>query len=294
MISDSEKQMPGGWLRSKREQAGFSVDEVAAQLNLLRSQVHALEENRFERLAGPAYVVGYLRNYARLLNLDTDAVIASYYEAFGRPQPAVLQVPPVARQAPGFQHRQQRSYAGVAVAMAVVAGAWWFGSNNNNVPGRPDVSESIQVDTAIGTTVIESLEQLPEDEPTRDIVPEVQWSDAAAPNAAEVLTPDVTGAVNETNVLPAGAVQHMVVVNDNEAQVRFRFSADCWIEVRNGDSRVIYSSMKRADDVLELSGKPPFKVTLGYAPGVSVSYNGEPVAIPSSNSHVAKITLGES
>jgi len=95
--------------------------------------------------------------------------------------------------------------------------------------------------------------------------------------------------------LPAGAVQqHTVVVNDGAAQVRFRFSADCWIEVRNGDSRVIYSSMKRADDVLELSGKPPFKVTLGYAPGVSVSYNGEPVAIPSGSGHVAKIVLGES
>jgi len=294
MISDSEKQMPGGWLRSKREQAGFSVDEVATQLNLLRSQVLALEENRFERLAGPAYVVGYLRNYARLLDLDMDAVVATYYEAFGRPQPVVMQVPPVARQAPGFQHRQQRSYAGVAIAMAVVVGAWWFGSGDDSPP-RPELAESIQVDTAIGTTVIESLEQLPEDEPTRDIVPEVQWTDAkTAASISEVVTPDSAGTAAGANVLPTGSVQHMVVVNDNAAQVRFRFSADCWIEVRNGDSRVIYSSMKRADDVLELSGKPPFKVTLGYAPGVSVSYNGEPVAIPSSSSHVAKIVLGES
>lgn len=293
MISDSENQTPGVWLKQRREQAGLSVEEAAARLNLLRSQVLALEENRFERLAGPAYVVGYLRNYARLLQQDADVVVEAYYQAFGRPQPMTLQVPPVAKQAPGFQHRQQRSYAGVAVAMAVVAGAWWFG-NGDDAPVKTDVVESIQVDTAIGTTIIESLEQLPEDEPTRDIVPEVQWADAAPAGGADASASD-TGAVTSAMAMPAGTVQqHTLVVNDNAAQIRFRFSADCWIEVRNGDSRVIYSSMKRADDVLELSGKPPFKVTLGYAPGVSVSYNGEPVAIPSSTSHVAKIVLGES
>lgn len=294
MISDSETQMPGSWLRQKRERSALSVETVAAQLNLLKSQVLALEENRFERLAGPAYVVGYLRNYARLLELDTEAVVAAYYKAFGKPQPAAMQVPPVARQTSGFQHRQQRSYAGVAVAVLVAASAWWFGSTDKTIVDS-DMAESIQVDTAIGTTVIESLEQLPEDEPTRDIVPEVQWSDAApAPAGPQSIATDPAAPSAGASALPANAVQHTVVLNDNSAQIRFRFSADCWIEVRNGDSRVIYSSMKRADDVLELSGKPPFKVTLGYAPGVSVSYNGEPVAIPSGTGHVAKIVLGES
>lgn len=293
MISDSEKQMPGSWLRQKREQSALSVETVAAQLNLLKSQVLALEENRFERLAGPAYVVGYLRNYARLLDLDTEVVVASYYKAFGKPQPAAMQVPPVARQTSGFQHRQQRSYAGVAVALMVAAGAWWFGSLDN-AGVNSDMVESIQVDTAIGTTVIESLEQLPEDEPTRDMVPEVQWSDGTSAATSSDSLAAGPASLSSVPSVPAGAVQHTVVLNDNSAQIRFRFSADCWIEVRNGDSRVIYSSMKRADDVLELSGKPPFKVTLGYAPGVSVSYNGEPVAIPSGTGHVAKIVLGES
>lgn len=280
MISDSEKQLPGSWLRQVRESKGLSVEQAAAQLNLLRGQLLAIEDNRFERLAGPVYVVGYLRNYAKLLGLDADAVVASYYGAYGKPEPVLLQIPPVAKQSPGFQHRQQRSYAGVAVAAAIIAGVWWIGGSDP-LPGK-DVAESIQVDTAIGTTVIESLEQLPEEDPTRDIVPEVRWTDSAQEPAQPMMT----------SVTPA-ATQHTVVVNDNAAQVRFRFSADCWIEVRNGDSRVIYSSMKRADDVLELSGKPPFKVTLGYAPGVSVSYNGEPVPIPSGNGHVAKIVLGE-
>jgi cytoskeleton protein RodZ len=291
MISDSENQMPGGWLRQQREQAGLSVDDAAARLNLLRSQVVALEENRFERLAGPAYVVGYLRNYARMLGMDEDALVGRYYEAFGRPQPAALQVSPVARQTSGFQHRQQRSYAGVAVALAVLGGAWWFGAADRPAMDT-DLAESIQVDTAIGTTIIESVEQLPEDEPTRDIVPEVQWSEAVTPRVADE-SPDA-GVAAAAPSLQGTVQQHSWVANDGSAQIRFRFSADCWVEVRNGDSRVIYSSMKRADDILELSGKPPFKVTLGYAPGVSVSYNGEPVSIPSSGSHVARIVLGES
>lgn len=282
MISDSEQLIPGVWLRQARERCGLSIVDVAQQLNLLKGQVVALEENRFERLPGAVYTVGYLRNYSRLVGLSADDVLGAYYDRKGRPAPVSLQVPPVARQASRFQHRQQHSYMGVAVAAAIVAGVWLIGGDDRGTPLPDDLAQSIQVDTAIGTTVIESLEQLPEDDPTRDIVPEVQWIEPEQPaTASDVAT-------------VAAPVSQLVAANDGAAQIRFRFSADCWIEVRNGDSHVIYSSMKRADDVLELSGKPPFKVTLGYAPGVSVSYNGEPVTIPYGSGNVAKIVLGES
>jgi len=283
MISDSEQLIPGIWLKQARERRGLSIKDAAQQLNLLKRQVSALEENRFERLPGAAYTVGYLRNYSRLVELSADDVVAAYYDRQGRPAPVSLQVSPLAKQAPHFQHRQQHSYLGVAVAAAIVAGVWWAGGIEKGAPRQDDIAQSIQVDTAIGTTVIESLEQLPEEDPTRDIVPEVQWAEPDQSFPA----PDLAS----SSSLPESQA---VAVNDGLAQIRFRFSADCWIEVRNGDSSVIFASMKRADDVLELSGKPPFKVTLGYAPGVSVSYNGEPVAIPSSSGNVAKIVLGES
>ena len=60
-------------LRAAREAAGLSLDEVAQQLKLAPRQVRALEEDDFGVLPGRTFVRGFVRNYARLLNLDADA-----------------------------------------------------------------------------------------------------------------------------------------------------------------------------------------------------------------------------
>jgi cytoskeleton protein RodZ len=84
------------------------------------------------------------------------------------------------------------------------------------------------------------------------------------------------------------------VVNNELSSLSFTFSADCWVEVRDGDNQKIFASMQRAQERLELQGKPPFRITLGYAPGVALSYNSQPVTIDSRNSNVAKLVLGNS
>ena len=66
----------GGMLRSAREAAGLSIDAVAQQLKLAPRQVKAIEEEDFSHLPGRTFVRGFVRNYARLVRLDTDTVIA--------------------------------------------------------------------------------------------------------------------------------------------------------------------------------------------------------------------------
>lgn len=72
---------PGERLRAAREAAGLSVEEVAERLNLLQYFVRALEENNYKRIRGDTFVRGYLRNYARLLGLDPDEIVACWREA---------------------------------------------------------------------------------------------------------------------------------------------------------------------------------------------------------------------
>ncbi|MET0203175.1 MAG: helix-turn-helix domain-containing protein [Casimicrobiaceae bacterium] len=67
----------GTWLRVAREAAGLSGDAVAQQLKLHPRQVRAIEEDDFARLPGRTFVRGFVRNYARLVNLDADAVVAA-------------------------------------------------------------------------------------------------------------------------------------------------------------------------------------------------------------------------
>ena len=67
----------GGMLRAAREATGMSLDTVAQQLKLAPRQVTALEEDDFAKLPGRTFVRGFLRNYARLVRIDAEKVLAA-------------------------------------------------------------------------------------------------------------------------------------------------------------------------------------------------------------------------
>lgn len=64
-------------LKAAREEAGLSVDDVSRQLKLAPRQVLAIERDDHASLPGRTFVRGFVRNYARLLKLDADAVLAA-------------------------------------------------------------------------------------------------------------------------------------------------------------------------------------------------------------------------
>jgi len=69
---------PGRRLRTLRESRKLDIERVAAQLHLQRHVVEAIEGDHYERLPAPVFVVGYLKNYARLLGADPTPIIAAY------------------------------------------------------------------------------------------------------------------------------------------------------------------------------------------------------------------------
>jgi len=104
--ADTRSTSPGEILRGARELYGWSLEDVAAELNLLPHVVEALEADDYSHTAGWTYAVGYLRNYARLAGVSIDQAIADRQEllppkkdgpgtmtetATSRPQPIPIQ-----------------------------------------------------------------------------------------------------------------------------------------------------------------------------------------------------------
>jgi len=71
---------PGEILKGARELYGWSLEEVATELNLLPHVVEALEADDYSHTAGWTYAVGYLRNYARLAGVSIEQAIADRKE----------------------------------------------------------------------------------------------------------------------------------------------------------------------------------------------------------------------
>ena len=85
-------QRPGRMLADARADKKLSVAEVAQQLKLSTGQIEALEADAYDRLPGPVFVRGFVRNYARLLDLDGESLVATLNMRFDS-APASVAVP---------------------------------------------------------------------------------------------------------------------------------------------------------------------------------------------------------
>lgn len=72
----------GESFRKKREEADISISEAAEKLNLRKKYLLALEEEEFDVMPAEVYTVGFIRNYARLLGLDDEALVKQYKRKF--------------------------------------------------------------------------------------------------------------------------------------------------------------------------------------------------------------------
>jgi cytoskeleton protein RodZ len=274
----------GDLLQRGREAAGLTREAVAERLNLLPAQVIALEHNDFARFPGETFVKGHLRSYARLLNLDCDSVLRAYG--------GVGKVAPVVDAAPVFNWRpvtlnqkasHWRRYSGLAAALLVIVALWAWQQHR-------DRSQVLSL-TAATSDSVGGIDSALNSEAESALMDSVQLL-PSTPSPAVAAAPTDTASVN-AGTTGADVAQNAAA---NEAdKLSLRFSADCWIEIKDRDNRVLVATLKHADEQLQIEGRGPFKVLLGYAPGVVMAYNGAPVKVDvAEGSRSTRLIVGSS
>lgn len=69
-------QGPGAQLAVQRQARGFTVEQVANQLNLAPRQIQALEADNYAALPGIVIARGFVRAYAKLLKIDPEPLVS--------------------------------------------------------------------------------------------------------------------------------------------------------------------------------------------------------------------------
>ncbi len=73
------QQMPGLYLQQSRKALGLSLRDVAERTKIRSSFLQSIEEQRFDFLPAPVYLRGFLREFARMVNVpDADALIEAF------------------------------------------------------------------------------------------------------------------------------------------------------------------------------------------------------------------------
>lgn len=249
----------GEQLIAARERLNLSAGDVARQLRLQLRQVEALEANRFEALPGTTFVRGFLRNYARVVNLDPAALLAAYESS--RPQPATVDIQPPSEQITFAQRSVPRWVWGVAVALVVMIGAPLL--IYALLTGEASVPPQAAAPTPPSTS-------MPAAEPLALPPPQEAAQSQTAPPPSE---PAPTAAVAR-------------------ASIGLSFNGESWVEIRDRSGAKVFSQIGAAGSTHRVEGDPPFELVVGNAAHVRITYNDKPVDLtPYVKVNVARFTL---
>ncbi len=130
------------------------------------------------------------------------------------------------------------------------------------------------------------------------------FQDAQDPVVEEIISVPVEDA---EGVVQEGAEQNFTVEflgfnewgerilsSEGEDRMRINFQADCWVEIRSNDERLLYADLGKAGEIKDFVGEAPWLLKLGYAGGISIFLNGSPVKlVPAPEGRITRFTLDE-
>lgn len=313
---------PGARLRAAREAAGQSRANVSRSLNLDESVVEALENDDVEQLPQPAYVKGYLRAYARLLDLNADELIQAY-AGLGVAQPKVLP------REPAFSGGERRVslqvVGGLVILVLIVVSAWWLTRpRSSNIPLPSQVGAPLASQTGSTNAIATSatLAMSPAGKPaipsvatpartSSAITPKTPGNTASTPasGATRISSLATTVAASKASAAPAPSqtsstpsasstpaaplIQGGASNRVSSARLALDLTAKSWVQIDDSTGSPLFSGLLKAGVRKTLSGTPPFRVVLGYAPGVKLRIDGKQVDITpyTRSNHTARFTL---
>jgi cytoskeleton protein RodZ len=279
----AEHAAPGVALRAARTAQNLSVGEVARQLRLSVAQIEALEASAFERLPGPVFVRGFIRNYARLLHLDPDVLLRSVAPVLPADEE---RVPAISRGEPMPAARTPRwpRYAALLVLLLVALAAYELYLAGAPEPGEaPKPAVSVPAPAAPSSSAAAPAAP-PEPGAVRD------ESATASGVRSDALTPeDAAGAAPPAAVADERTAQPS---SSGEGELQLAFEADSWVEVRDRNGKTLFSRLNPKGTEQRVTGMRPLVVVIGNPRGVRLTYNDRLVDLdPHTKRDVARLTL---
>jgi cytoskeleton protein RodZ len=282
----------GQQLSSTRLAKGLTANDVAKALKLSLRQVEALEADDWASLPCNTIIRGFVRNYARLLGLNSDQLMAAL-DRLTMPQGAELEMSvgtPVSIPQEGRVDRRDfvRVLSGLIVLLLAVS-AYFFLPQELWLSTLATLKSATQsVEVGQGREVSELGQQAKvAAEPAPVVAPPEPVPAAAAPAAAPAVpAPAATAAT----VLPD--VSATPLPSPATGVLKFSFAQPSWVEVRDRNGQVIFSKKNDAGSAREVEGQPPFSLIIGNSAYVTLQYKGKVVELSKrSKDDVARLTV---
>ena len=156
VIDNGENILPSAatMLREAREAMGLTQHDVAQELFLTPAYIQLIDADEMDKIAKQAFVRGYLRSYAKMVNLDADLVVASFDQTCTK-APEVIKMRGVTEESVGSIKFTgpviQTGVIALVGLIIIVALVWFFTSEDEAAPVvvEPVAETAIDADPAV-------------------------------------------------------------------------------------------------------------------------------------------------
>ena len=293
------KTSPGARLAALREERGWTVEQVASQLNLAPRQIQAIERDDYPALPGMAIVRGFVRAYAKLLKVDAAPFLADLggetvivHDPL-MPQKS-LSTPFADSRMPSLTERPGLSskwVVGTLLLVLLAVGIWAtrHGGEQMVIPAPASSASTEGVAATAGADeskpASEARREPTSAAPAENGSPSV--SESQVPQPAAVQAPAPPAAVPEQTVVPTAPAE------GGKDALQLKVREEAWIEIRrSADNSVLLSRIMKPGETETIQVAEPVAVVVGNAAGVDASLRGSPLELKaSSRSNVARLTV---
>lgn len=286
LCEDMEVVGPGQMLAEARQKLSLKIEDVAEKLKFTKILVQNIEQDIFDQKLPATFNRGYLRSYAKLVNIDINEVLSAY---------DMLGIAEVQRsEMQSFSNLTEKqaehsrlmwlSYLIVAILVGLMV-LWWLQESkqeiDKDVSNKPIVifnqeTSVDEKDTAELTGLEHELTSEPSEKAAVTLLPNTE---STAHNTVTEVAPENTLGLN-----PEADIEISTAV--------FTFSGDCWVNIYDNTGERIAWGVKKSGYEMTISGQAPFKVTLGRPELASIEFNGQAIDMSSFNAgNIAKFTL---
>lgn len=275
--------LSGELLKRTREKMNLTEEDVAERLKLRVTVIRELESNSFKDKQVATYTRGYIRSYAKFLNLNPDDILGSYK--------SIAHTKDYTQKMQSFSRKTIRdkddsrvmglTWAIFSVAVSLTAFWWW---QNQPMQSLQNVNSSTSAEGNMSNELLSRstpLANVNNDTDPTDIIKETNELALSAGADGPVADALVADAPVKEDASSDRLTAKAEDVKTNVALIPYTtlamvFSSDCWVEVYDAKGIRLIAELKSEGDKLALSGQAPFNVVLG-APSsvVNLVYDGQ-------------------
>lgn len=296
----------GQVLQAAREAKKLTQQDISNSLRYSVKQIDALEKGDYDALPDAMITRGFIRSYAKLLEIDAEPLLTSYREVVSTQPERMIAVKSSMRPVQLTKESQPwLKYILGSILVLLFLLAWLF-----YVDYMPKSSPAVVENTAQVAEKAASVEALPEvalpaaqrsaeDGTVSDLTSGTDASvNAPSEPPADLegnsidTKPPVAFAQPESQSLPQAVPPQTATAAIADKALVMTFSALSWVSVNDKSGKVVYEKVSHSGDTVTVHALPPLRLVIGNASGTKLNFDGKDVDLaPSTKDNVARITL---